>query len=67
MQKWSYKRAEVGVGNLIYVVDGTAARPARQTVDSYLMEVGAEGWELTGVAGTDSSAVHTLYFKRPKQ
>jgi hypothetical protein len=30
-----------------------------------LNDLGTEGWELVGVAGSDSTAMYRLFFKRP--
>jgi hypothetical protein len=32
-----------------------------------LADLGDDGWELCGIAGSESMKFHFLYFKRPKQ
>jgi hypothetical protein len=64
MQSWEYKMVEVR-NNAVDAVDGQKFA-ARAAVPALLTELGADGWELTGVAGAECGCDYTLFFKRPK-
>lgn len=63
MQKWEYLLVTCTPReNAIAAVTGP--RPAKgATLTTYLQQLGAEGWELTGTTG-DTAGVAVLFFKR---
>jgi hypothetical protein len=67
MQKWEYKRVSFsGVGSRTYVahINGQIPEKPEPELDSYIANLGDQGWELVATAGQYGS---TLIFKRPKR
>ena len=53
MQQWEYLRVQVSVSEI-------------SKIDPELLNLGAKGWELSGVVEAANSYLH-LFFKRPRQ
>jgi hypothetical protein len=73
LQRWEY--LTIGVTGSTWTSAGrTGTLPAVDTPrgqsawppDALCNAIGAEGWELCGVAGTAEISNYTLFFKRPK-
>ena len=62
MQRWEHKAIEIrGRSAMVEFGDD------REDRETLLRQLGNEGWELAGVAGSDDHHNYTLYFKRPKE
>lgn len=75
MQAWEYLEIELREskwsdslgrgGELESFIDSSSPYPARNSA-ALLNELGAQGWELIGVQGSEYVSRAKLYLKRPK-
>ena len=80
MQKWEYCRLDLlgqfggrfyrlnAGGTQMHVVTRDKSRGEKSesdAVERLIAELGADGWEMTGIAGTDVENECSIYFKRP--